>query len=237
MPLPLRRVKTSKVGNVQRCGRPSTIRSMSSRPIGDLVVHVDTALLVVDKPAGMLSVPGRGEAGRDNLTARVQAAFADALIVHRLDMGTSGLMLFARGPAMQRVLSMAFAARRVAKTYVAVVEGRIAADSGQIDAALRLDWPRRPRQVVDNQQGKPSLTRWHVLQRAAQTTRLQLEPVTGRSHQLRVHLQSIGHPICGDELYAPLPPSAPRLMLHATGLALRHPATGEPLALSSEPGF
>jgi tRNA pseudouridine32 synthase/23S rRNA pseudouridine746 synthase len=211
---------------------------MSFKPNCDLdFVHADATLLVVNKPAGMLSVPGRGEAGKDNLTAHVQACFADALIVHRLDMGTSGLMMFARGAEMQRALSMAFEARRVAKAYVAVVEGQVAVDSGQIEAALRVDWPRRPRQVVDNENGKPSLTRWRVLQRLPQTTRLHLEPVTGRSHQLRVHLQSIGHPICGDELYAPLPLSAPRLMLHATHLELQHPITGQALAFSSEPGF
>lgn len=211
---------------------------MSFKPNCDLaVVHADATLLVVNKQAGMLSVPGRGEAGKDNLTAHVQACFADALVVHRLDMGTSGLMMFARGAQMQRALSMAFAARRVTKSYVAVVEGRVAADSGQIEAGLRVDWPRRPRQVIDNEQGKASLTRWRVLQRLPQTTRLHLEPVTGRSHQLRVHLQSIGHPICGDELYAPLPLSAPRLMLHATHLELQHPITGEVLTFSSEPGF
>lgn len=203
----------------------------------DHIIHADAALLVVNKPAGLLSVPGRGEAGKDNLTARVQACFADALVVHRLDMGTSGLMMFARGAAMQRTLSMAFAARRIAKRYVAVVEGRVEQDSGQIEAALRLDWPRRPRQVVDNEGGKPSLTRWRVLQRLADTTRLELEPVTGRSHQLRVHLQAIGHPILGDELYAPLPLKSQRLLLHATHLELQHPASGKTLSLRGEPEF
>ncbi|HLL11932.1 MAG TPA: RluA family pseudouridine synthase [Rubrivivax sp.] len=204
---------------------------------GLAVIHADEALVAVDKPPGLLSVPGRGEAGKDNLTAQVQAAFDDALVVHRLDMGTSGLMLFARGAQMQRALSIAFAARRIRKTYVALVEGRVAADSGQIDAALRLDWPNRPRQIVDNQHGKPSSTRWHVLQRLPHASRLELHPLTGRSHQLRVHLQSIGHPICGDELYGPLPLSAPRLMLHATHLEFQHPATGQTLALRSEPSF
>lgn len=231
------RVKTLMRRNTFRSGWPSTIGTMIPTPISGLVIHADAALLVVNKPAGLLSVPGRGQAGKDNLTAHVQACFADALIVHRLDMGTSGLMLFARGAQMQRALSMAFAARHVAKRYVAVVEGRVAADSGQIDAALRLDWPQRPRQVVDSVNGKPSLTRWRVLQRAPHTTRLELEPVTGRSHQLRVHLQSIGHPICGDELYAPLPLTAPRLLLHATHLQLQHPNTGQALAFHSEPGF
>ena len=213
-------------------------RTVRSDPDAGLVlVHADDVLLVVEKPAGMLSVPGRGEAGKHNLTAQVQDCFADALVVHRLDMGTSGLMLFARGAQVQRGLSMAFAARRVAKTYVALVEGCVAADSGEIDAALRLDWPRRPRQVVDSLLGKRSLTRWLVLQRAAHTTRLQLHPITGRSHQLRVHLKSIGHPICGDELYGYEPLTAPRLMLHATHLQFQHPGSGQTVAFSSQPAF
>jgi tRNA pseudouridine32 synthase/23S rRNA pseudouridine746 synthase len=216
----------------------STIEWMSpDTDAGLVLVHADEALLVVEKPAGMLSVPGRGEAGKLNLTAQVQATYADALGVHRLDMGTSGLMLFARGATKQRALSMAFAARQVAKTYVALVEGHVGAESGQIDAALRLDWPRRPRQIVDNQHGKPSSTRWHVLHRGPQTSRLQLHPITGRSHQLRVHLQSIGHPICGDELYGYEPLTAPRLMLHATHLQFQHPGTGQVVAFSSQPAF
>lgn len=195
--------------------------------------HVDDFLLVADKPEGLLSVPGRGEAGRHNLTAQVQAEFADALVVHRLDMHTSGLMLFARGIEIQRKLSMAFEARRVAKRYVAVVEGRVEDDEGQIDAKLRLDWPRRPRQIVDPVAGKASLTRWRVLERGADCSRLELEPITGRSHQLRVHLQSIGHPIRGDDLYAPEPLRAPRLLLHAARLGFVHPATGEAVVFES----
>ena len=187
------------------------------------IVHIDEALLVVDKPAGLLSVPGRGEEGLINLTAQVQAEQPDALIVHRLDQATSGLMLFARSIAMQRALSMAFASRQVHKRYVAVVMGSVEQDSGRIDAPLLADWPRRPRQRVDLQQGKPALTHWRVLERHADHTRLELEPVTGRSHQLRVHLMFIGHPIVGDTLYAPEPQRAPRLLLHATQLSLRHP--------------
>lgn len=187
------------------------------------IVHLDQALLLVDKPAGLLSVPGRGEEGLLNVTAQVQAEQPDALIVHRLDQATSGLMLFARGAVMQRALSMAFASRQVHKRYVAVVAGRVEQDSGRIDAPLLADWPRRPRQRVDLQQGKPALTYWRVLERQVDQTRLELEPVTGRSHQLRVHLMSIGHPILGDTLYAPEPQRAPRLLLHAAQLSLRHP--------------
>ncbi|MDP1650440.1 MAG: RluA family pseudouridine synthase [Rubrivivax sp.] len=201
------------------------------------VLHLDDALIVVDKPAGLLAVPGRGEAGRDNLAARVHAQFADALVVHRLDMSTSGLMLFARGAAAQRQLSTAFANGEVAKQYVAVVEGRLQHDRGVIDAPLAADWPNRPRQVVDRERGKPSLTHWCVRERAAESTRLLLEPASGRTHQLRVHLQWLGHPIRGDALYAPAPLRAQRLLLHATRLALRHPQTGNACQFNSEPGF
>ncbi len=204
-------------------------------------VFADDALIVIDKPAGLLSVPGRGEAGRDCMAARVQAVYADALVVHRLDMATSGLMLFARGAAMQRTLSMAFAERRIGKHYVAVVDGLLAADQGQIDLPLAADWPNRPRQQVDLLHGRPSLTRWAVRSRdaAANTTRLALEPVTGRSHQLRVHLSSSGHAILGDMLYAgaAAAAAAPRLLLHASRIACRHPAHGQPLVFDSPPPF
>ena len=201
------------------------------------VLHADADLVVVAKPAGLLAVPGRGEAGLDNLAARVQALFGDALVVHRLDMATSGLMLFARGAQMQRLLSADFAARRIGKRYVAVVEGVLAPASGEIDAPLAADWPNRPRQVVDRSRGKPALTRWQVQERMADATRVELEPVTGRSHQLRVHLQSIGHPIRGDALYATPPLRADRLLLHASRLAFTHPTSGEALAFASSPPF
>lgn len=190
------------------------------------VLHIDDAIIVVHKPAGLLAVPGRGAAGRHSLAALVQARHADALVVHRLDMATSGLMLFARGAAVQRQLGMAFARGEVAKTYLAVVEGTVDGEHGTIDAALAADWPNRPRQVVDLQHGKPSLTHWRVMERGADSTRLQLHPVTGRTHQLRVHLQWLGHPVRGDALYAPLPLRADRLLLHACRLAFTHPLTG-----------
>jgi tRNA pseudouridine32 synthase/23S rRNA pseudouridine746 synthase len=201
------------------------------------VLYEDEAIVVIDKPAGLLAVPGRGEAGRDNAASRLRATCADALVVHRLDMATSGLLLFARGVVVQRQLSTAFAARQVFKRYVAVVHGVIEAASGEISAPLAADWPNRPRQIVDADNGKPSLTRWRVLGRNGASTRLELEPVTGRSHQLRVHLLSIGHPICGDPLYGALPPGAARLMLHASELAFAHPRSGEPLRLQAAPPF
>ena len=211
------------------------------------IVHADAHLLVIVKPAGLLSVPGRGADKQDCLAARVQRLVPDALVVHRLDMATSGLLLMARGPAIQRILSRAFADRQVSKRYVAVVAGRLdtplSACGGWalIDLPLAADWPNRPRRIVDPVRGKPSQTKWRVLayDAGADATRLELEPITGRSHQLRVHLQSLGHPILGDSLYTPpeVRPRSPRLLLHATALQLAHPATGEPLAWSSAAPF
>jgi tRNA pseudouridine32 synthase/23S rRNA pseudouridine746 synthase len=201
------------------------------------LLHADEWLLVLDKPAGLLSVPGRGEGEWLNLTTQLLAVHADALIVHRLDMATSGLIVFARGLPMQRSLSAAFAERRVEKGYEAWVDGTVAGEHGEIDAPLAADWPDRPRQKVDRAYGKPSLTRWHVLSRAPDRTRLALQPLTGRSHQLRVHLQFIGHPICGDPLYAPEPPTASRMLLHATRLAFVHPQTGQAMDFRSAAPF
>ena len=192
-----------------------------------VVVYADDALLVVNKPAGLLCVPGRADLAFDALSLRAQACFHDALIVHRLDMATSGLVLFARGKIMQRLLSIAFAQRQVEKRYVTVVHGLLAHDSGAIELPLSADWEHRPRQRVDPVHGKASLTHYRVLMRdpLAQTTRLELQPVTGRSHQLRVHLQAIDHAIVGDPLYGyPLAAPAPaRLMLHACSLRFSHP--------------
>jgi tRNA pseudouridine32 synthase/23S rRNA pseudouridine746 synthase len=201
------------------------------------VVHEDDALLVLDKPAGLLSVRGRGAAGDDCLAVRVQARYRDALVVHRLDMATSGLMLFARGAEMQRCLSRAFEDRRIVKRYIAIVEGRLPTDAGEIAQPLAADWPERPRQRVDPERGKPALTRWRVLERADAWTRLELTPVSGRSHQLRVHLQWLGHPIRGDALYGLAPPTADRLLLHAAELSFMHPSTQLPVAYASLPCF
>ena len=210
-------------------------------PDGIGLVFVDQTLLVVDKPAGMLSVPGRGEGAHDNLTTRVTRVFGDALVVHRLDQATSGLMLFARGLPMQRALSLLFEKRRVHKRYEAVVAGIPDAAEGQVDMPLRLDWPHRPRQVTDVFAGKPALTRWRALGpvqgHGGPAARMVLTPVTGRAHQLRVHMAFIGHPILGDDLYAPEPQRAPRLLLHAAELGFEHPQTGQRLAFSSPVPF
>jgi tRNA pseudouridine32 synthase / 23S rRNA pseudouridine746 synthase len=219
---------------------------VESMLIGKLsgVVYADAHMLVLEKPAGLLSVPGRGEDKQDCLAARAQREYPDALIVHRLDMATSGLLLMARGAPMQSLLSRAFAARTVGKRYLAVVSGQLespaSADGwGLIDLPLAADWPNRPRRIVDPAHGKPSQTRWRTLEVLDACTRLELEPITGRSHQLRVHLQALGHPILGDSLYAPTEVQAlsPRLMLHATELRLDHPATGEALAFHSAAPF
>jgi tRNA pseudouridine32 synthase / 23S rRNA pseudouridine746 synthase len=201
-------------------------------------LHIDDALLAVDKPADLLAVPGRGEAHRDCVAARVQREVPDALVVHRLDQATSGVMLFGRGAAMQRALSIAFAERRVAKRYEAIVHGIVGDEEGEVALPLLADWPNRPRQKVDHEHGKASLTRWRVLSRDAssKTTRLQLEPVTGRSHQLRVHLAAIGHAIVGDTLYAPAV-TGPRLLLHACELRLPHPGDGRTLVINSSLPF
>ncbi len=208
-------------------------------PEGVALVYADDALLVFDKPAGLLSVPGRGPENADCLSARAQALWPDALVVHRLDMGTSGLLVMARGLKAQRTLSHAFAQRQVHKRYVAVVAGTPQPtqpdDEGwsEIDLPLIVDWPNRPKSKVDFTLGKPSRTRWRLHPAPANASipakRLELEPVTGRSHQLRVHLQAMGHPILGDELYADdtALAAAPRLLLHACLLDLPHPVSGE----------
>lgn len=204
------------------------------------LLYADDALVAVDKPAGMLSVPGRGEHKRDCAALRVARYWPDALIVHRLDMSTSGLMVFARGAAAQRAMSIAFAGRCVRKRYEAVVHGLMPRDDGEIDLPLIADWPNRPLQKVDHDLGKPTLTRWRVMSRDEQAgrTHVSLEPFTGRSHQLRVHLMSIGHPIVGDELYDPQRAAqSPRMLLHSCELCLPHPVTGQALALRSAVPF
>ena len=206
------------------------------------LLHADAALLAFDKPAGLLSVTGRGADKQDCLSARVQAVFPEALVVHRLDMATSGLLVMARTAAAQRALSRAFAERCVRKRYVAVVAGKPEAPAGawgQIDLPIAADWPRRPLRIVDAERGRPSSTRWRVLgfDAAAGGTRLELEPLTGRTHQLRVHLHALGHPILGDALYGDTLARSPRLLLHASELGFTHPDGGAPLELRSAVPF
>ena len=219
-------------------------------------LHEDADLLVLCKPSGLLCVPGRGPDKQDCLSARAQQRWPDALVVHRLDQATSGIVVMARSLAVQRALSQAFAERRVHKRYVAVVQGCLAAPDAQanapaehddaphwhtIDLPIAADWERRPLRVIDAEKGKPSLTHWRalVVDVDAASTRVELQPVTGRTHQLRVHLAALGHPILGDALYADAQAlaRAPRLLLHATHIAFDHPGTGQPLAFTSPAPF
>lgn len=191
------------------------------------ILHEDHELLLVNKPAGLLSVPGKGDHLSDCLIARLQAAFPEALLVHRLDMDTSGVMVFARTPHAQRHLGLQFEKRHTKKAYVARVWGEVAEKEGHIDLPLIVDWPNRPLQHVNFETGKPAQTDWRRMRVEDGTTRMRLFPKTGRSHQLRVHMLELGHPILGDPFYATGPARAfPRLMLHAESLKLRHPDGG-----------
>jgi tRNA pseudouridine32 synthase/23S rRNA pseudouridine746 synthase len=204
------------------------------------LLFADDWLLVMEKPSGLLSVPGRGADKQDCLWARAARMFSDALIVHRLDMATSGLILLARGKAMQRALSQMFAERRVEKHYEAIVTGRLAATVGRVDLPLICDWPNRPRQKVCFTHGKPALTEFRRLGFEDEArTRVLLLPHTGRSHQLRVHMQAIGHPILGDELYATPTErnAASRLLLHASRLCFAHPVNARKIVLTSPAPF
>lgn len=209
-----------------------------TEPLPLHIVFVSDTLIAIDKPAGLLAVPGRGADKQDCAAARVQAQFADAQVVHRLDQATSGLLLFARGAAMQTQLSKLFASRAVEKRYVAVVHRHLAHDTGTIDLPLAADWPARPRQMVDWARGKPATTHYRVLARRSDgTSRLELTPVTGRTHQLRVHLAALGHAIVGDALYAPQYTAQPRMLLHAQWLAFTDPQTGKPLQFACAAPF
>ncbi len=192
------------------------------------VVHLDADAVVVEKPAGLLSVPGKGEGMADCAEARVAAAFPGALTVHRLDLATSGLMIFARNARAQRILSGQFEKRIVQKRYEAEVWGAPEADAGRIEAPLRADWPNRPKQVIAAD-GRMAVTEWEVMERRGRTTLLSLRPLTGRSHQIRVHLAAgLGLPILGDPLYAAgeALAASPRLELYAVFLAWRRPEDG-----------
>ena len=200
------------------------------------IIYNNDAFIAVNKPTRLLSVPGRGADKQDCLYRRVLEPFPDALVVHRLDMDTSGLVLFARSPEAQRSLSAQFENRQVSKVYVAVVEGIIEQDEGIVDYPMRKDMTQRlpPRHLIDCVRGKRAVTRWRVIRRNSETTRMQLMPETGRSHQLRLHMQSIGHPVVGDNIYGH---PAERLMLHAASLSFQHPASGEPVRLSCPEPF
>jgi tRNA pseudouridine32 synthase/23S rRNA pseudouridine746 synthase len=192
------------------------------------VIYRDDDLLVLHKQSGLLTVPGKAPGADDCLEARAARVFPTATIVHRLDMETSGVIVLAMNRPAHRHLGLQFERRHMEKTYVARVWGDVVKDAGEIDLPLRCDWPNRPKQMVDHEEGRSALTRWKVTVREEGMTRVTLFPKTGRSHQLRVHMLALGHPILGDRLYAPKPAleAAPRLQLHAQTLKLRHPADG-----------
>ena len=199
-----------------------------SPPQGEIpILHEDSDLLVVDKPAGLLSVPGKGPELADCLIARLERAFPTVRLVHRLDRDTSGVMVFALTAHAQRHLGQQFETRKTRKTYIARVAGRLAPKTGSVDLPLIVDWPNRPLQKVCHETGKPALTEYKVTKASDAESRVRLHPVTGRSHQLRVHMLALGHPIIGDPLYAPETAAEhPRMMLHAEELRLHHPESG-----------
>ena len=222
------------------------------RDCGLDLIYCDDSLLIVNKPAGLLSVPGRGTDKADSMTTRVQNEFPDALSVHRLDMSTSGLLMFARGENMHRLISRLFREHKIHKSYIALVAGGMKITAGEVNLPLGADWPNRPRQKVEFTSGKPALTRYRVLENTENpnylsthqyepdsvASRVELKPVTGRTHQLRVHMAVIGHPILGDVLYGgAASKAAGRLMLHARVLSFVHPFSEMSLTLICEPPF
>ncbi len=203
------------------------------------ILYQDESLIMLNKPSGLLSVPGRAPENQDSLALRVQSQLPNALTVHRLDMATSGVMVMALNKDVHRALSRQFQERETHKVYYAWVWGEVADEEGEVDLPLICDWPNRPLQVVDFEQGKSALTRWKKLKVEQGHTLVKLLPHTGRSHQLRVHMQAMGHPILGDEFYAgpEALAAAEQLQLHAAELGFTHPVSGEDLMFSCEPPF
>lgn len=202
------------------------------------ILYADDDLLAVDKPSGLLSVPGRGDDRADCLINRLRLAFPTIRLVHRLDLDTSGVIVFGLTAQAQAHLGRQFEERKTQKRYVALISGHPADEKGRIDLPLIVDWPNRPKQMVCHETGKPAQTDWRVIRPEGPNTRVALKPLTGRSHQLRVHMLAIGHPILGDPLYAEAEARAhPRLMLHAEELRLRHPMTGATLKFTAPVPF
>ncbi|MFT2089831.1 RluA family pseudouridine synthase [Paraglaciecola sp. 2405UD69-4] len=212
--------------------------SPPTRPYLD-IVYQDDDIVLLNKPSGLLSVPGKAKEHFDSLQTRVQLVFPTATVVHRLDMATSGLMLMALNKHAHRHISKQFELRETSKTYHAVVFGIMNNDSGEVNLPLICDWPNRPKQMVDHERGKKALTKWRVIERYTDSTRVELSPITGRSHQLRVHMLSLDHPIIGDKLYAHSQAlkMAPRLNLHATNLSFRHPNTEKVMTFATQVPF
>lgn len=203
-----------------------------------VILHDDHEVLLVDKPCGLLSVPGKGPELADCLIQRVQNVFPNALLVHRLDRDTSGVMIFALTRHAQRHLGLQFEKRQTKKTYLARVWGQLAEKTGTVDLPLIVDWPNRPKQMVDHENGKQAVTDWRTLRSTDTETRVRLMPRTGRSHQLRVHMLAMGHPILGDPFYATGPArDYPRLMLHSETLQFRHPDGGQGMRITAKCAF
>ncbi|SEQ67988.1 ribosomal large subunit pseudouridine synthase A [Amphritea atlantica] len=203
------------------------------------ILFADDEIVVVNKAADLLSVPGRGADKQDCLWRRVQQHYPTARIVHRLDYATSGVMVLALSATSHRHLSIQFQERKTDKSYQAIVAGRLAKNSGTVNQPLRCDWENRPLQIIDHQQGKSAQTHWRLIEQLDDASRVELTPITGRSHQLRVHMQFLGHPILGDRFYA-TPRQierSERLLLHAHSLSFSHPVSGEPLSFSSPMPF
>jgi len=203
------------------------------------ILHADHEILIVNKPAGLLSVPGKGPELADCLIARIQDVFPQALLIHRLDRDTSGVMVFALTPHAQRHIGLQFEKRQTKKTYVARVAGRLEPKTGTVDLPLIVDWPNRPKQMVCHETGKSAHTDWRVLRASDEESRVRMFPKTGRSHQLRVHMLALGHPILGDPFYAEgaARDDHARLMLHSEELRLRHPDGGEGVRFRAKAQF
>lgn len=214
---------------------PSTPYDPPSGPIP--IIHRDDHLLVVDKPEGLLSVPGRGEHLSDCLLSRLAVDDPEVLLCHRLDRDTSGIMIFALTKEGQRKIGRMFEVKRIKKRYIARVAGHVTAEKGVIDLPLIVDWPNRPLQHVNYETGKTAVTDWQRMAVEGETTRMRLMPRTGRSHQLRVHMQQLGHPILGDPFYSVDFDQWPRMMLHAEGLKFEHPITGDVMRLEASCPF
>lgn len=225
---------------------PSTLIEFDYQPPDEMpeVVYFDDQLVVYSKPSGLLTVPGSRPGRQDSLVTRAQVQFPTARIVHRLDMDTSGLIMMALNADAHRTLSMQFEARKIGKVYLALVAGHPKDDSGVIDLPLFVDWPNRPKQKVDFDNGKSAETHYQVLKREQMPNgfdfaRIELRPVTGRSHQLRVHMLAIGHAMLGDVFYAEgdALAASPRLCLHASELSFNHPTTDERMDFIHQPDF
>ncbi len=195
------------------------------------IIYEDEELLAVNKPSGLLSVPGKGEALHDSMQSRLLARNPATLLIHRLDCDTSGVMVFAKSPHAQRHIGLQFEKRHTKKLYIAWVEGLTEEPKGEVDLPIIVDWPNRPMQKICHQTGRPAQTQWRRIGKKHGHSKMELRPRTGRSHQLRIHMREIGHPILGDTLYGPTPPLAPRLLLHASSLQIRKPTGGEWLEL------